>query len=168
MGGFNYCSNCGFKLKPRDKFCPNCGVKVGIADYSKIIDDKDFFLRYELKIDDLRKEYDSKVGNAIELVKKLFDSSEIKYMEFMSTINESNNVFYKNVEISLDIIRLSSKASVKIKEELDNKINLLTEIIGKLKNLIDEIIISLSDKDKSQVENLNKELNDLINSVKDY
>lgn len=57
---------------------------------------------------------------------------------------------------------------MKIKEELDNKINLLTEIIGKLKNLIDEIIISLSDKDKSQVENLNKELNDLINSVKDY
>ena len=143
MIGFNYCINCGFKLNVDDNFCPNCGVKVG-DDNSEVIMDDDFFLKYKIKIENLKEEYDLKVSKAIELIKKEFDPSEISYNDFISTLNNSNNIFYNNVEVALDIIELSSNPSVKIKNELDNKINTLNEIIDKLEDFIDELIIHIA------------------------
>ena len=167
MIGFNFCTNCGFKLNVNDNFCPNCGVKVG-GDNSEVINDDDFFLKYKIKIENLKDEYDLKVSKAIELIQKEFDPSEISYNDFISTLNNSNNIFYNNVEVALDIIELSSNPSVKIKNELDNKINTLNEIIDKLEDFIDELIIHIADESEKEVKNLTKELDDLIDSVKDY
>lgn len=167
MIGFNYCINCGFKLNVDDNFCPNCGVKVG-EDNSEVIMDDDFFLKYKIKIENLKEEYDLKVSKAIELIKKEFDPLEISYNDFISTLNNSNNIFYNNVEVALDIIELSSNPSVKIKNELDNKINTLNEIIDKLEDFIDELIIHIANGSEKEVKNLTKELDDLIDSVKDY
>ncbi len=167
MIGFNYCINCGFKLNVDDNFCPNCGVKVG-EDNSEVIMDDDFFLKYKIKIENLKEEYDLKVSKAIELIKKEFDPLEISYNDFISTLNNSNNIFYNNVEVALDIIELSSNPSVKIKNELDNKINTLNEIINKLEDFIDELIIHIAEGSEKEVKNLTKELDDLIDSVKDY
>ena len=63
---------------------------------------------------------------------------------------------------------MSSNPSVKIKNELDNKINTLNEIIDKLEDFIDELIIHIADESEKEVKNLTKELDDLIDSVKDY
>ncbi|WP_296893563.1 zinc ribbon domain-containing protein [uncultured Methanobrevibacter sp.] len=167
MKGFNYCINCGSKLDPSDNFCPNCGVKLEEYD-SMLINDDDFFLKYEIKIDSLNDEYEIKMNRAIELIKKQFGSSKTSYSNFISTINESNNVFYNNVEVARDIIRLSDKPSLKIKNELDNKIDTLNSIIDKLEEFIDELIIHSASETEKDVENLTKELDDLINSVKDY
>ncbi len=167
MIGFNYCINCGFKLNVDDNFCPNCGVKVG-EDNSEVIMDDDFFLKYKIKIENLKEEYDLKVSKAIELIKKEFDPLEISYNDFISTLNNSNNIFYNNVEVALDIVELSSNPSVKIKNELDNKINTLNEIIDKLEDFIDELIIHIANGSEKEVKNLTKELDDLIDSVKDY
>lgn len=167
MEGFNYCMNCGYKLDPSDNFCPNCGVKLEEYD-SMFFDDNDFFLKYEIKIDALNDEYNIKMNKALELIKKQFDSSQISYSNFISTINDSNNVFYNNVEIARDIIKLSDKPSLKIKNELDNKIDTLNSIIDKLEEFIDELIIHSASETEKDVENLTKELDDLINSVKDY
>ena len=168
MKGFNYCMNCGSKLDIEDKFCSNCGVKIGESDSFELIDDKDFFLKYKLKIEKLNNEYDVKVAKALELVKKEFDPSEMSYNNFISTINNSNNVFYNNIEVALNIIDLASKPSNRIKKELDDKLDTLNEIISKLEDFIDELIIHISDKSKKEVNDLTKELDDLINSVKDY
>ena len=165
--GFNFCMNCGERLDPSDKFCTNCGTKVGEAGSGKI-SDKDFFLKYTIKIENLKEEYEVKVAKALELIKKEFDPSEISYSNFISTINESNNVFYNNVEVAMDIIELASEPSVKIKGELDSKINSLKMIIDKLKEFIDELICNIADKSEHDVENLANELDNLINSVKDY
>lgn len=167
MDGFNFCSNCGYKLDLSDNFCPNCGVKLG-NNVEEFIDDDDFFLKYKIKIERLNEEYDLKMGRAIELIKKHFEPSEMSYNNFISTINDSNNVFYNNVEVAMNIIELATRPSVRIKNELDGKISTLREIINKLEDFIDELIIHLSDKSKGEVENLTKELDDLINSVKDY
>ena len=167
MKGFNYCINCGSKLDPSDNFCPNCGVKLEEYD-SMLINDDDFFLKYEIKIDSLNDEYEIKMNRAIELIKKQFGSSKTSYSNFISTINESNNVFYNNVEVARDIIRLSDKPSLKIKNELDNKIDTLNSIIDKLEEFIDELIIHSASETEKDVENLTKELDDLMNSVKDY
>ena len=157
MIGFNYCTNCGFKLNVNDNFCPNCGVKVG-GDNSEVINDDDFFLKYKIKIENLKDEYDLKVNKAIELIQKEFDPSEISYNDFISTLNNSNNIFYNNVEVALNIVELSSNPSV----------NTLNEIIDKLEDFIDELIIHTADESEKEVKNLTKELDDLIDSVKDY
>ena len=168
MRGFNYCMNCGSKLDINDKFCSNCGVKVGQSESFELIQDKDFFLKYKIKIENLSNGYDIKVAKALELIKKEFESTEISYNDFISTINNSNNIFYNNVEVALNIIELASSPSNRIKNELDSKIDTLNEIISKFEEFIDELIIHISDKSKKEVKNLTRELDDLINSVKDY
>ncbi len=167
MVGFNYCMNCGSKVSPLDKFCANCGAKLEESD-GEFIQDEDFFLKYDIKIENLKKEYDLKVNRAIELIQKQFNSSENSYRVFISTINESNNVFYNNIEVSSDIIKLATRPSEKIKKELEIKIYTLEKIIDKLEDFIDELIIHMSDESEKEVETLTQELDDLIDSVKDY
>lgn len=168
MSRFKFCMNCGNKLEISDNFCPNCGVKIGKRDDFKVIHDKDFFLKYKIKIENLNKEYDIKVAKALKLIKKEFDPSQISYNKFISTINNSNNIFYNNVEVARDIIDLSTEPSNKIKKELDDKINTLNMIIDKLGEFTDELIIHIADNSEKEVKNLTDELDDLINSVKNY
>ena len=69
------------------------------------------------------------------------------------------------------MIELSDEYSDKIAEELKNKINVLQEIIGKMNDLQSELIISISNADDDgdeEIKNLIDEMNELINSVKDY
>ena len=167
MRGFNFCTNCGARLTIEDNFCPDCGLKIGSSD-EEFIQDNDFFLKYNIKIENLKHEYDLKVSKAIELIKKQFDPSEISYSNFISTINNSNNIFYNNIEVASNIIELADNPSIKIKQELDNKLNTLNKIIDKLEDFIDELIIHMSDESDKEMESLTKELDDLIDSVKDY
>lgn len=168
MEGFKFCMNCGYKLEASDNFCPNCGVRLGQSEDIEVIHDKDFFLKYKIKIENLNKDYDMKVAKALKLIKKEFEPSHFSYNKFISTINNSNNVFYSNVEVAMNIIDLASKPSNKIKKELDEKIDSMNMIIDKLEEFIDELIIHISDNSEKEVKNLSSELDDLINSVKDY
>ena len=164
MKGFNYCMNCGFKLTPSDNFCPKCGVRIG--DETGNFEWK---LPYEIKINTLKEEYDSKVNNASELLKKEFNPYEKSYDKFISAINKSNNVFYHQLEIAKSMLELSSNNSSKIKNELDLKFKTLSDIIKKMDDLIDELIIHLSNKEsEDEIKKLSEEMDDLINSVKDY
>ena len=168
MNGFKFCMNCGYELEISDRFCPNCGVKVGESEDLELIHDTDFFLKYKIKIENLNRDYDMKVAKALKIIKKEFDSSHYSYSKFISTINSSNNIFYNNVDVAMNIIDLASKPSNKIKKELDDKIKSLNIIIDKLEEFIDELIIHIADNSEKEVNNLTKELDDLINSVKDY
>ena len=168
MNKFKFCMNCGNRLEISDNFCPNCGVKVGKGDDFRVIHDKDFFLKYKIKLENLNREYDVKVAKALKLIRKEFDPSQISYNRFISTINNSNNIFYNNVEVARNIIDLSDRPSNKIKKELDNKISTLNMIIDKFEDFTDELVIHMSDKSENKVKDVTKELDDLINSVKDY
>lgn len=168
MNKFKFCMNCGNRLEISDNFCPNCGVKVGKGDDFRVIHDKDFFLKYKIKLDNLNREYDMRVAKALKLIRKEFDPSQISYNRFISTINNSNNIFYNNVEVARNIIDLSDRPSNKIKKELDNKICTLNMIIDKFEDFTDELVIHMADNSKKKVKDVTKELDDLINSVKDY
>ena len=61
-----------------------------------------------------------------------------------------------------------STFSNKIKNELDDKILTLKRIIDKLGDFTDELVIHIADNSKKKVNDLTKELDDLIDSVKDY
>lgn len=164
MLGFNYCMNCGFKLIPSDNFCPNCGVKLGEEENSN-----EWKLPYKIKIANLKEEYDSKVNKASELLKKEFDQSERSYNKFISAVDKSNNVFYNQLEIAKSMLELSTHHSSKIENELGDKFKTLEGIIKKMDELIDELIIHLSNKkSEDEVKKLSEEMDDLIHSVKDY
>ena len=67
------------------------------------------------------------------------------------------------------MLELSSNNSSKIKNELDLKFKTLSDIIKKMDDLIDELIIHLSNKEsEDEIKKLSEEMDDLINSVKDY
>lgn len=167
MLGFNYCINCGFKLMPNDNFCPNCGIKIG-EDVNSDNNDM-WILQYKLKIDNLKMEYDSKVERASELIKKEFHGSEESQAKFISAIDYSNNVFYNQLEVTQNMLDLATHHSQKLESELDAKIKSLEEIIEKMDELIEELIIHLSDKkSEEEIKRLSEEMDDLINSVKDY
>lgn len=168
MSRFKFCMNCGNKLDASDNFCSNCGVKVGKAERFKVIHDKDFFLKYKIRIENLNREYDMKVAKALKLINREFDPSQISYQRFISSINNTNNVFYNNVEVAMNIIELSSQPSNKIKKELDDKIDTLKEIIDKLTDFTDELVIHIASNSEREVRGITKELDDLIDSVKDY
>lgn len=168
MGNYRFCMNCGNKLDASDNFCSSCGVRVGKADEFKVIHDKDFFLKYKIRIENLKGEYDVKVAKALKLINRESDPSQTSHQKFISTINNSNNIFYGNVEVAMDIIDLSDRPSNKIKNELDNKIDTLERIIDKLADFTDELVIHIADNSKMEVNDLTKELDDLIDSVKDY
>lgn len=168
MGKYRFCINCGNKLGASDNFCPYCGVKVAKANDFKVIHDKDFFLKYKIRIENLDKEYDVKVAKALKLINKEFDPSQTSYHKFISSINSSNNIFYSNVEVAMSIIDLSDRPSNKIKNELDDKILTLKKIIDKLGEFTDELVIHIADNSKKKVNDLTKELDDLIDSVKEY
>lgn len=164
MIGFNYCINCGFKLTSNDNFCPNCGVKIGEEENTN-----EWKLPYKIKLTNLKEEYDSKVNRASELLKKEFNQSEKSYNKFIFAIDKSNNVFYNQLEIAKSMLNLSTHNSSKIENELNGKFKTLAGIIEKMDELIDELIIHLSNrKSEEEVKKLSEEMDDLINSVKDY
>lgn len=57
-----------------------------------------------------------------------------------------------------------------VEKEIDKKIELLKTFIGKMNDLIDEMVILLSsnEHDIEDINNLFEDMDDLIDSVKDY
>lgn len=78
--------------------------------------------------------------------------------------------FYKEAESAYDIVELIDSPSEKVINELKEKITVLETIIEKLNDLINELIISSKDSKKSddEIQNLFKDMDDLIDSVKKY
>ena len=109
-----FCVYCGFKLRDDDFYCPNCGVKI---EAEKWYGSSSSLSSYKRSLDDLKKKYESKESEALELVNKRFAPPQITY----------------------------------------NK-------------LINELIISSKDSKKSddEIQNLFKDMDDLIDSVKKY
>ena len=54
--------------------------------------------------------------------------------------------------------------------EIENKIKTLNTFVDKMEDLINELVIQLSSnqKDNEDIDNLFKDMDDLIDSVKDY
>jgi hypothetical protein len=60
--------------------------------------------------------------------------------------------------------------STVINREIENKIRTLETFVDKMEDLINELVIQLSsnEKDNDDINNLFKDMDDLIDSVKDY
>ena len=194
MAKDNFCIYCGFKLFPEDHFCPNCGKKLDEADVkpnnsfnttkSNTTSNRrsttttttsnttsQNYSYYKKQVDDLKKTYESKEEKVLELLEKKFPNGQMTYGRFRGEVDVCRVNFFKEAESAENMINLSDEYSEKIADALKEKISTLQSIVAKMNDLQSELIISISNGDdgsNEEIDNLIKEMNDLIDSVKDY
>ena len=190
MAKDNFCIYCGFKLFPEDHFCPNCGKKLDEADVkpnntfntttsnttstttttTSNTTSKNYSY-YKKQVEDLKKTYETKEEKVLELLEKKFPNGQMTYGRFRGEVDVCRVNFFKEAEAAENMINLSDGYSEKIADALKEKISTLQSIVAKMNDLQSELIISISNGDdgsNEEIDNLIKEMNDLIDSVKDY
>lgn len=162
----HFCIYCGARIDAGQNFCAECGKPV----YRQESSVKKVPSKYAAKIDDLEKEYDTKQNRAMELVGKLFEPDHMAYVRFKSSITKSNNLFDIQVGIARKMAEMDFDDNPFIEKELEAKIKTLETFIDKMEDLTNELIIHLSSnkKDNDDINSLFKDMDDLIDSVKDY
>lgn len=165
MSHNHFCIYCGARLEEHQNFCIQCGKKV-VQDETPV---KVNVSKYVDEVDRLEQEYNIKQSRATELVNKLFDPNHMSYDKFSSAITRSNQLFANQVIIARKMLEFDDETQI-IEHEIVNKIKTLNSFIDKMGNLTDELVIQMSSnkEDNEDIENLFDEMDDLINSVKDY
>ena len=190
MAKDNFCIYCGFKLFPEDHFCPNCGKKLDEADVkpnntfntttsnttstttttTSNTTSKNYSY-YKKQVEELKKTYETKEEKVLELLEKKFPNGQMTYGRFRGEVDVCRVNFFKEAEAAENMINLSDGYSEKIADALKEKISTLQSIVAKMNDLQSELIISISNGDEGsdeEIDNLIREMNDLIDSVKDY
>ena len=161
----HFCIYCGAKLDFGQHFCTKCGKEVFHAEPTYEIVSRYYDLLY-----DIEQEYDAKQERTKELVNKLFDPAHMSYNKFLSSINKSNGLFNNQLDVAKRMIEVYDGTKDFIEHEIDNKIRTLQTFVDKMNDLIDEMVIHLSSnkQDTGDINNLFEDMDDLIDSVKDY
>ena len=162
----HFCIYCGAALVPNQHFCSQCGKEVYHEPEQIIVKTPS---RYKSKIDEIENDYNSKQAKARELVVKLFDPTHLSYSKFTNAINKSNQLFSNQIAIAHKMVELDENNNL-VEGELENKIKTLNAFVDKMEDLINELVIQLSSnkKDNEDINDLFKDMDDLIDSVKDY
>lgn len=162
----HFCIYCGASLIPNQHFCSQCGKKVYHEPEEVVVKTHS---RYKSKIDEIEAEYNSKQEKASELVGKLFDPTHMAYSRFTNAIKKSNQLFSNQVAIARRMVELDENNNL-VEGELENKIKTLNTFIDKMEDLTNELVIQLSSnkKDNDDINNLFSDMDELIDSVKDY
>jgi hypothetical protein len=83
-------------------------------------------------------------------------------------VDKSAELFKKNMDSAYTMINLASEYSPRIAGEVESKIDILKAIIQKLDDLSNELVLNEDLSKKEDVDNLISEMDDLIQSVKNY
>lgn len=126
------------------------------------------FEGYKNRLENLKKTYRTKDAKAREMIEKRFAPPQITYTRFISTVDSSTAVFNQEADEISNLIELGDEDSKRIVEEIERKFGVLETIIGKMDDLINELVISLDSTNDGDVENLFDDMENLIGSIKDY
>lgn len=193
----HFCPNCGKKLEEKvetatktSKYEPSKvveGIDLSQANKAKNTSQNSYssssssnkttaiktpnYSYYKDEITKLKKTYETKESNVLKLLEKKFPSGQLSYYRFKEEVDSCRVSFFKEADAAENMIELSDEYSQKIADELKNKVKTLQEIVGKMNDLQSELIISISNGDDGsddEITNLINEMNDLIDSVKNY
>lgn len=129
------------------------------------------YSNYKKGIANLKETYENKESNVLKLLEQKFPAGQLSYYRFKEEVDRCRVSFFKEADAADNMIELSDEYSDKIANELKNKVKVLEEIVGKMNDLQSELIISISNGDDGsddEISNLINEMNDLIDSVKNY
>ena len=123
---------------------------------------------YGQKINELKNEYDYKEKNVKGLIEKRFSPPQITYDKFMNSVKKCNELFNSQYESASNIIKLAAQDTPKIDMELESKISSLESIIKYIDDLTNELLLNMNSDSNNDIKNLYEDMEDLIDSVKDY
>ena len=105
-----------------------------------------------------------------ELIEKRFEPPQITYDKFISSIDHCHKLFYVQSDAAQNIINLAAEDTPRVQEEIKGKIDAMKKIINQIEDLTNELVINISSSNEStdEVKNLLDDMEDLIESVKDY
>ncbi len=162
----HFCIYCGSKLISNQSFCSKCGKKV----YQHQPQLNSTTSSQNDKLKRIEQEYNLKQEKAMQLIGKFFSNDPVEYGKFESTIKKSNQLFSNQLFIAKKMMELDMDDNELLKQEIDNKLEVLESFNDKLEELIDELVIKVShDKnDDEEINNLFNDMDELIDSVKKY
>ena len=162
----HFCIYCGARLVANQHFCSQCGKEVYNDNPGHVQSPS----KYDAQIAAIEQEYNLKQTKATELVEKLFNSDHLTYQKFSSAITKSNQLFINQLKIAKKMVELDRDNNELVEKEIENKIRVLQTFVDKMEDLINELVINLKKKkkDNDDINNLFSEMDDLIDSVKNY
>lgn len=126
--------------------------------------------KYEKEINNLKVLFDVKEKVVRDLIKKCFEPPQITYDKFNSSIDSCHKIFYQQSDAAHNIINLAAEDTPRVQGEINNKIGNMKRIITQIEDLTNELVINISssDESKDEVSGLLEDMENLIDSVKDY
>ena len=130
----------------------------------------DSFKKYEKEISNLKVVFNVKEKVVRELIEKRFEPPQITYDKFMSSIDNCHKLFYAQSDAASNIIDLAVEDTTRVQDEIEGKIDAMKKIIDQIEDLTNELVINISSSGEStdEVKNLLDDMENLIESVKDY
>ena len=159
---FTLKDNSPTELPPETK---KIEVKKDITQPKSVIPE---YENYKKQLDELDSKFTLKEKSARELIENRFEPPQLTYTRFIGGVDKSEELFKKQYASALTMINLADEYSPRIASELESKINILKTIIEKLDDLTNELVLSGDISKKEDVDDLMCEMDDLIDSVKNY
>ena len=134
------------------------------------VESLDSLKKYEKEVNNLKVLFDVKEGVVRSLIEKRFSPPQITYDKFISLIDSSHKLFYSQSDAALNIIHLAAEDTPRVENELQSKIDNMKAIINQIEDLTNELVININSNEESQedVKNLLDDMENLIDSVKEY
>ncbi|WP_407410128.1 hypothetical protein [Methanobrevibacter sp.] len=150
--------------------------KIQKADEVKIEESRfepesfDTLKMYENEIKNLKVAFEVKDKVVRNLIEKRFEPPQLTYDKFIANVDSCSKIFNTQADSSLEIIELAVDDTPAIRRELDNKINIMKRIINQIEDLTNELVINISSDShsKDEVDVLLEDMENLVDSVKDY
>ena len=145
-------------------------VKKESNDEYDLHSENELFKEYKKEIDNLNTVFNIKEDVVRKLIEKRFAPPQITYDRFISAVDNCHKLFYAQSDAALNIINLTNEYNPRLENEVNNKINVMKTIINQIEDLTNELIININSSEESskEVKNLLYDMEDLIDSVKEY
>lgn len=126
--------------------------------------------KYEKEINNLKVLFNVKEDVVRELIEKRFEPPQITYDKFISMIDNCHKLFYAQSDAASNIINLAVEDTPRVQDEIKAKIDAMKKIINQIEDLTNELVINISSSNEStdEVKNLLDDMENLIESVKEY
>lgn len=124
---------------------------------------------FKKEANNLKVLFDVKEGSVKDLIEKKFEPPQITYDKFISLVDNSHSVFYKQYDAVIEITQFASEDNEDVRNELNLKIQYMKDIINYIEDLTNELVLNINDNDSNEeVKDLLEEMENLVDSVKEY